>query len=245
MLRSIKEMYNYKIHALDGDIGKVHEFFFDGRVWIVRYLVADTGFWLPGRKVLISRIALAPPVWDAQKFPVGLTKEQIENGPNIDTDKPVSRQHEIEMHEHYNWTPYWLGGGDGKVCPTTPLGKQSQKDVSEEQENDPQLRSTREVAGYKIRATDGEIGHVEDFIVDDEGWIIRYMVVDTRDWLPGKKVLIAPQWIERTYWGAEQVHVDLTKEAIKNCPEYHPSDPVNREYEIRMYDYYGQPKYWP
>jgi len=70
------------------------------------------------------------------------------------------------------------------------------------------------------------------------------MVVGTRDWLPGKKVLIVPQWIERIYWGAEQVHVDLSKKTVKNSPEYNPSDPVNREYEIRMYDYYGQPKYW-
>jgi hypothetical protein len=120
----------------------------------------------------------------------------------------------------------------------------SRSDAAEGQSKSSHLRSTREVIGYNIQASDGEIGHVEDFIVDDETWIIRYMVVNTRDWLPGKKVLVAPRWIEKVTWAESKVYVELTRESVKNSPEFDPSAPVNREYETKLYDYYGRPKYW-
>jgi hypothetical protein len=109
---------------------------------------------------------------------------------------------------------------------------------------DPHLRSTQEVLGYYIHASDGDLGHVEDFIVDDDNWTIRYMVVDTRNWLPGKKVLVAPEWITEVSWGESKVYVDLTQDAIKDSPEYDPTETVNRLYEERLYDFYGRPKYW-
>jgi sporulation protein YlmC with PRC-barrel domain len=106
------------------------------------------------------------------------------------------------------------------------------------------LRSLEEVKGYHIQATDGKIGHVEDFIVDDESWEIRYLVVDTRKWLHGKQVLLSPKWIQEIKWLESNVYVDLSREAVRNSPKYDPFSPVNREYEIRLYDYYGRPKYW-
>lgn len=109
---------------------------------------------------------------------------------------------------------------------------------------DPHLRSAREVIGYHIQAKNGDIGHVEDFIVDDEAWAIRYMVVDTQNWLPGKKVLVAPVWIESIHWAEAKVRVTLTRAKIKKSPEFDPAAPVNREYEDRLYDFYGRPKYW-
>ena len=105
------------------------------------------------------------------------------------------------------------------------------------------MRSAAHVTGYHIEAKDGEIGHVEDFIIDDETWEIRYMVVDTRNWLAGKKVLIAPRWIDRVSWNDSKVYVSLSREAIKNVPEYH-QDTLNREYEGKLYDHYNRPKYW-
>jgi hypothetical protein len=119
------------------------------------------------------------------------------------------------------------------------------EDKTYKEEGDQHLRSIREVTGYRIKARDGEIGHVEDFVVDDESWIMRYLVVDTRNWLPGgKKVLLSPGWAERIDWGREEVSVDLKRGTVEQGPEYHPADAVNREVDTRLYDYYGRPVYW-
>ncbi|MBN1218317.1 MAG: PRC-barrel domain containing protein [Anaerolineae bacterium] len=240
MLRSVKELNGYTIQATDGRIGKVSGFYFDDAMWTIRYLVVDTGPWLFGRKVLITALALGQPDWASHLLPVGLTKELVESSPDIDLARPVSRQLEVKLHEHYDWQPYWWALAQGAVPPPSKV----QKEVVRVAEGDPYLRSTQEVVGYHIAALDGEVGHVEDFIVDDETWAIQYMVVDTRNWLPGKKVLVAPAWIEKVEWAESKVYVDLHQETIKNSPEYNPSAPVNRAYEERLYDFYGRPKYW-
>jgi hypothetical protein len=246
MLRSIKELHGYTVRATDGDIGTVHEFYFDDHTWTIRYLVVDTGGWLSGRPVLLSTLALGQPDWEERVFPVLLTREQVEHSPDIATHKPVSRQMEGDLHAYYGWSPYWrtsmstLGAGAAAVAHVIS----GTEEGSGEPGRDPHLRSTRQVSGYHIQASDGEIGHVEDFIAEDEAWVVRYIVVDTRNWLPGRKVLVAPAWIERVSWAERKVHVDLTRETIKHSPEFDPSAPVNREYELRLYDYYGRPKYW-
>lgn len=245
MLRSVESLYGYKIQATDGDIGKVHDIFFDDENWAVRYFIADTGSWLSGKKVLIFPIAVAHPNWKHGTIPVGLSKERIENSPTTDTDIPVSRQHEIELHSYFNWAPYWPATGvpyGSLLPPMTDLDKQ--KIVEQEDTGDPHLRSTREVTGYDILATDGSIGHAKDLIVDEDGWTIRYLVIDTRNWLPGQKVIISPEWIKKVSWAKRGIYVDLPQDEIKNAPEYDPSQPVNREYEMRLYDYYGRPVYF-
>jgi hypothetical protein len=156
---------------------------------------------------------------------------------------------EMDLHTYYGWTPYWRGGlptfGLGAAAAAeTIAGELQQKDEEDEQESDPHLRSTREVIGYHIQARDGEIGHVEDLIVEDETWFIRYLVIDTRNWLPGRKVLVAPAWAEQISWIHRKVYLDLGRESIKNSPEFDPSIPVNREYEVQLYDFYGRPYYW-
>lgn len=247
MLRSSKSLTGYKIHAKDGDMGKISEFFFDDESWTIRYLVVDTGTWLAGRKVLLSPLfAMGKPDWKSKTFPVDLTKEQVKNSPDVALDKPVSRQHEIELSKYYGWRPYWSPGviaGAHPVIPVTPQTEQEKGDAAEEK-GDPHLRSTREVTGYNIHAADGEIGHVEEFIIDDESWIIRYLVVDTRNWLPGRKVVVSPAWVKKVSWGDEMVDIDLSRESIKDSPEYDPSTPINQQYEMRLYDFYGRPKYW-
>lgn len=241
MLRSAKELKGYRVMAQDGDIGKVHDFFFDDDTWSIRYLVVDTGTWLPGRKVLISPLSLGEPRWETTTLAVNLTRDRIENSPRVDADKPISRQREIELHEYYQWVPYWTGYGPAGA----PLVQAKRPEESRRKEQgDPHLRSMREVTGYGIAASDGDMGHVEDFIVEDETWVFRYLVIDTRNWLPGRKVIIAPAWIDDIVWDSRRVVVGLPKDSIKNSPEYDPSTPVNREYEIRLYDYYGRPKYW-
>jgi hypothetical protein len=235
MLRTIKDLRGYTIRATDGDVGKVREFYFDDRFWTIRYLVADTGNWLVDRLVLLSPVSLGDPDWEERVFPVSLTREQVEGSPRISTDRPVSRQMEIDLHGYYGWPPYWHAPAYIAAAQTI---------ASEERTGDPHLRSTREVIGYRIQATDGEMGHVDDFIVEDDIWILRYLVVGTGNWLPGKRVLVSPGWSKEVTWAGRRVSLDLSKDAVQDSPEFDPSVPVNREYEVRLYDYYGRPHYW-
>ena len=226
MQYGISSMIGYEIRATDGDLGKVDEFYFDDETWTVRYIVVETGNWLSGRKVLISPVAFGKTELESRTISVNLTCSKVWSSPNIDTERPINRQHEAELNEYYQWP--WRGGYGGSFG-TTPLPL-SDDEVLAEQEasvsghrDDPHLRSTREVTGYHLHATDGEIGHVEDFIVDDENWAILFLVVDTTNWLPGKKVLLSPQWINRVEWADSSVYFNLTRESVENSSEFNPS----------------------
>lgn len=248
MQKSIKGLKGYAIGATDGDIGKLDDFYFDDEAWTIRYLVADTGNWLLDRKVLISPIALGKADLSGERINVALTKKQVEESPSIDTDMPVSRQHEADYNDYYGYPYYWnssnvWGPTNYPQFPVVDLKRIEERHAKREKASDLHLRSANKVTGYHIEATDGIIGHVEDFIIDDESWQIRYMVVDTRNWLPGKKVLVAPRWIDQVSWDDSMVYVNLSREMIKNAPEYRP-DALNREYEEKLYDYYDRPKYW-
>ena len=252
MLRSVKETFGYDILATDGAIGSVHDFLFDDSTWVLRYLVVDTGEWLPGRLVLLSPVALGQPQWEGRVLPVSLSREQVRNSPDIRSDKPVSRQYEADLHRYYAWPVYW-GGADMAGPPSVgvPPGLAEQSAEAQAQggglqaqaPGDPHLRSSKEVAGYDIQARDGAIGHVDDFIADFEAWVIRYLVVDTRNWLPGKKVLLAPDWVRSITWRNASVAVDVERAQVKGSPEYRP-EALTREYEATLYDWYGRPKYW-
>jgi len=218
MLRSTRKMEGYKLAAADGAIGKVKDFLFDEAQWTVRWMVADTGEWLPKRKVLISPISLGEPDWNSKLFPVRLTKQEIEDAPGLESDAPVSREYETQWFNQYGWPYYWQGGGI--------------------------WGSIEEVSHYHIEAADGGIGHVEDFIVDDEPWTIRYIAVNTRNWLPGRKVLLPIETVKSIEWADQKVFLDVDRETVKNSPKYDPFAPINREYEVRLYDYYGRPVYW-
>jgi hypothetical protein len=247
MLRSMDEVKGYVLAAKDGEIGRCKDFLFDDEQWTIRYMVADTRKWIPGRKVLISPISLEDPDWTSKRLPVHLTKLQIEKAPLLKDHEPVSRQDEVSLHRYYGHPYYWVGTGFWGFEATPGALRAAAEErvtVPPEPEGDPHLRSADEVTGYHFEATDGEIGHVEDFIIDDDAWTIRYLVVDTRNWLPGRKVLIAPLWAEGFDWVERKVFVDLTQEQIRNSPEYDPRSPVNRDYENTLYDFYGRPVYW-
>jgi hypothetical protein len=251
MLRSALALRGYRIEATDGEIGKVHDLFFDDVHWDVRYIVADTGKWLRGRKVLLSPASLGQPQWEQHTFPVALTKEQIEKSPDVETDQPVSRQREKDVVDYFAWPIYWAAAPSPAApitssIPPPNLGRRAQVDFEQPEslDADPNLRSMREAAGYYIQAADGDIGHVDDFVVDDEVWRIRYVVVDTRNWLPGGKVILAPDWFSRFDWQESRAVTGLDKETIKHAHKYDPTQPVNRDYEGELYDYYGRPAYW-
>lgn len=258
-LRSAKHMHGYTIRATDGDIGSVSQFLFDDEQWTVRYLVVDTGGWLTGRLVLISPRALGAVNEEGQSLDVNLTRQQVEDSPDISTDQPVSRQMEAEYHSYYGYEPYWDGAerwgtamypamsGYPNIMPpmsTTPTAIEQELAAEATERGDPHLHSTHEVTGYAIQARDGEIGHVEDFIVDDETWAMRYMVVDTRNWWPGKQVLVTPEWLSDISWSDRHVNVDLEREVIKSGPEFDPSALLNRDYETILHRHYGRVPYW-
>jgi len=245
MLNKAKTLKGYKLNSRDGEIGRVKEFFFDDRHWTIRYLVVDTGDWLTERQVLISPYALGFVNKDEQTISVDLTRKQIEDSPSLNTDKPVSRQFEESYYGYYGWPTYW--NGSHAWGPTPYIERDHEKSATSNQGGkawDPFLRSTHDVSGHSIQATDGEIGHVEDFFVDDQTWAIRYLVIDTRNWWPGKKVLISPKWIERVSWREAKVFINLTCEAIKQSPEYPQESLLMREYETDLHRHYDRQGYW-
>ncbi len=244
MLRQVKELNGYKLGARDGEIGQALEFYFEDMNWTVRYLVANTGNWLVGRRVLISPYALDPVRQLARIIPVELTRKQIEDAQGLETERPVSRQYELEYYSFYGWPAYWDGteAWGNLSSPNRQSGGWS--DASRKHTNDPHLRSTKDVLGYSIQASDGEIGHIEDFVVDDETWVIRYLVVDTQNPLPAKRVLIATEWIDRIDWKESTIFLHLTRDKICEAPEYTPDTLITREYEENVHRHYNRAGYW-
>lgn len=206
MLRNVKELRGFAIHATDGMIGEVDDLYFDDEDWAIRYLVVDTGHWLSGRKVLISPLAIGHVDWMAQQLAVSLTKTQVERSPDIDTRKPVSRQHEAVYFGYYGYPNYWggsgvwgMGGYPGSLTIERRFEdeRKARRAAAAKAGDDCHLRSGKAVTGYHVHATDGDIGHVADLLVDDHTWAIRYMIVDTSNWWGGHHVLVAPPWEER------------------------------------------------
>jgi hypothetical protein len=245
MLFTANALKGFKLDSFDGEIGEVSEFYFDDHHWAIRYLVADTGGWLTGRQVLISPYALVAAIKEDSTIAVNLTKQQIEDSPSLDSDKPVSRQFELNYNGYYGWPMYWGGPLMWGAYPYLVRDPNQWNMPTETEKSwDPHLRSTNAVTGNHIQAIDGEIGHVEDFIIDDETWAIRYLVVDTRNWWPGKKVLVSPEWIESVSWSDLKVHVKLTRDAIKASPEYTEEALITRDYESGLFRHYGRDGYW-
>jgi uncharacterized protein YrrD len=247
MLYTAKTIKGYKLDSLDGEIGRVKEFYFDDRHWTIRYLVADTGNWLPGRQVLISPYALIAVNTDIYKdqIEVNLTKKQIEGSPSLNSDRPVSRQFEENYYGYYGWPIYWAGPYTWGYQRDLVRERAKWREATEGKKTwNHHLRSTHEVSGYHIQATDGEIGHVEDFIIDDNIWTIRYLLINTLNWWPGKKVLVSPQWIERVSWGESKVFVNLSRETIKQSPEYTEAFLLTRDYEDALHRHYNRKGYW-
>jgi len=250
MLWTASAIKGYAIAANDGHLGTVNDFLFDDASWLVRWLVVDTGNWLSGRKVLLPPSVLEHLDPKGQQFSVKLTMQQVKDSPDIDTERPVSRQMETNIHNYYGWSPYWgtgfYMGGYGYMpyagAASPYLGPtQRDEDIAAAPRggDDPHLRSIEAVTGYHIHASDGEIGHVEDFLVEDADWSIHYLVVDTKNWWPGKKVLIPPRLAREIDWTDELVNLDVDRQRVKDSPAYDASTTVDRAYEERLHNYYG------
>jgi len=253
MLRNSTDLHGLSIRATDGEIGTVDQIYFEDETWAIRYLTVDTGGWLGGRQVLISPISfIGAPDWQAKRLDVALTKKQVEDSPDINTHQPVSRQHEIAYFGYYGYPFYWGGSDLWGAAPNPaglairiPASTEAMVENAAQESADSHLRSTEAVAGYDVEASDGEMGHVDGFIVDDQAWAIRYIEVATRNWWPGKKVLASPAWAERVSWEDSKVYFGLTRETIKDAPAYVEAAPITRDYEKQLHSYYGWPPYWP
>jgi hypothetical protein len=239
----------------------VKDLYFDDEAWVIRYLVVDTGTWLESRKVLISPFSLSQPQWAQRVLRAALTKEQVKNSPNIDTDMPVTRRHEMEYLKYYSYPSYWGGGALWGIGPNPnllPVGRVNEwpvdsygqiraehdREVSNQEAGDHHLRSCNAILKYHIHASDGDIGHVVDLLVDDETWAIRYLVVDTSNWWLGHRVLVAPQWISDVNWSHSKVTIALSRDALKDAPAYDGTSPLDRGQEIELFEYYGREGYW-
>jgi sporulation protein YlmC with PRC-barrel domain len=247
----------YAIEASDGRIGSVSDFLFDDKTWTIRWMVVDTGGWLPGRKVLVHPSVIDRPDYGLRQISVRLSKEKMKHSPDLLSDAPVSRQMENDLYGYYGWDPFWGGGnyfgagypyGMGAAFEPSPYRGQSglleaERRGSDHTKGDPHLRSVTELVGYHIQATDGPIGHIENLLVDDTDWDARYLIIDTKNWWPGQHVLMSPYAVRSISWSDRDVTLDVTREQVKGSPAWDPAAMVERDYESRLHGYYGWPGY--
>ncbi len=244
MLRTLTELHGYRIEASDGVVGKLVGAFFDDDRWTIRYLVVDTGTWLHPSEVLLSPRIVVGRDAQARRFAARLTRAEVEHSPPIDVHKPVSRQHPRQSRDSADWPAYWEGRGlyGRSFDPAAP--RAAPREAADAAAGDPHLRSTREMVGYQLHTLDATLGHVEDFVIDDQTWAIRYLAVATSNWLPGHHVLIAPQWIGEVSWPARLVDLKVSRDVIKHSPRWTKGEPITQTYEDDLLDYYTRRAAW-
>ena len=263
MLRSLMDLQNYHVGATDGPIGQVKDFYFDDDAWVVRYFVVETGNWLSSRQVLVSPISVRHADWVSRTLSAAITREQVRHSPSIDTDKPVSRQNEEQYIGYYGYPGYWgssgLWGADlypdalnpglsglDSIPRTDRVERDRQLEVyladerSRHRNDDPHLRSCKVVADYDVLATDGDVGRVKDFLVDDETWLLRHLVIETGHWWAGHQVLVSPRWIRAVNWADRTVKVDLDRASLQAAPAYDAKATFSREQEQSLYRHHGR-----
>jgi len=216
-LRSANDLLGNRVHAVDGEIGDVRDFYFDDDGWSVLYFVIDTGEWLPGRKVLVTPFALGEVDWMERRFDLqGVTKEMVEASPHIDLDQPVTRDQEVECFSHFGWPCFWQG----------------------------RLHGQEEIIGRRVEAGGEEVGTVAGMLVDDQTWWMPYAVVDATRLSPGKRVLIPRRAVERMDWPGRSITLNIMREQIIGSPEYDQLASVSRDYEAEVYKHFGLEPYW-
>jgi len=260
MLNAVSSLKGFDIRAKDGSLGTVSDFLFDDSTWKVRWMVVDTGRWLTGRKVLIYPSAVVSAEYGSREINVSLTKAQVEASPDILQDRPVSRQMQNDLYGYYGWDPMWGGGrfgagmyGGGMGAIASPLSspvyfgasavREAERGDVDHDDGDPHLRSIAEVTGYHVHATDGNIGHVEDFLVESESWGVRYLIVDTSNWWVGQHVLISPYAVKEVDWSDHHIRLDVSRDKVKSSPSWNPADTINGQFERRLHSHYDWPGY--
>lgn len=253
MLVKATETTGYAVQASDGTLGTVVDLLFDDASWTVRWLVVETGTWWADHRVLIPASALGHPDSLARTFPVKLTMAQVKSSPDVDTHRPVSRQFESSAYDHYGFDPYWgtdlyLSGfvyWDGMMVMEPSLERERQEDEIVQmmrQSENANLRSVAEIRGYHIHATDGEIGHLADVLIEDTDWTLRYLIVNTSNWWQGKEVLISPRSTQSIRWTENLIYVGVDRNRIRTGPQYDASRRIDAAFDADMVRHYGPTK---
>ncbi|HEX2866329.1 MAG TPA: PRC-barrel domain-containing protein [Ignavibacteriales bacterium] len=241
MLHSVKELEGFDILAADGAMGKVYEFYFSDSDWFIQYLIADIGHWLYGKFVLLEPQDLLQPDTEKKIFPVALTKDQVGQSPDISTKKIKIHRNAYLVNE-YGW-PNFFETSEGFYSDVISESELSKDGITRHprEHYDPHLRSTWEITGFRLHASDGEIGHVEDLFFDDSNWRIRYLCVNLRNWLPGgKKVLIPVLLVSRVDAEGQSIYLDIQREKIKHCPEFHSSSLKDARFKEDIMKYFAK-----
>jgi hypothetical protein len=253
MILAETALRGYNLEATDGELGVIKDCLFDDRYWNLRWFVVDTGPWLIGRKILIHPSAVTHVDLESEKIFVNLTKRQIEDSPSATTDEPVSREWQNNLYDYYGWDSMWgnasyyIGYPDIPLARGGPLtlgGETSDLHVPGSEHEygldagDPHLRSANALRGYHVDATDGAIGHVGNFLFDDESWTIRYIVVDTKVWWFGQQVLLSPVGVRDIAAVDHAIHVKISREQVKSSPPWDPSEQIHQDYERRLQQHY-------
>jgi hypothetical protein len=236
---ALSALENYNVVGRDGPIGTTRDFLFLDDRWQVRWLVIDTGAWLSGRKVLIHPSAIADIDHEREEILTPLTTEQIEASPHVGSDEKLSEDLESRLFSYYGWDRDWGRSLFGKPSDTPP----ALPGAITESVDDPHLRSFETFKGYRLRATDGEIGRIRNFLIDNDGWNIRYLIVATGSWLFGKEVLLAPYAVTAVDWLNQEVLLNVTREQVKDSPPWDPLKLIDEMYEQRLHRHYGWPRY--
>jgi hypothetical protein len=227
MLINTHHIYGTSVVATDKMAGTVRDLLFDDRTWEVKFLVVHSGRWLTGHSELLTPDVVDHADWMARQLSVRLTEDEVVHSPPPEEHPPASRGRDFQQSKLIAWDAYWTGWLDDS-----------------EEVSDPHLDSVKEVTGYHLETDNGEIGHVTDFLVDDETWTLRYVVMDTRNWLPGKHALVVPSLVESIDWTERKLHVHLTRDKLRDAPSFEVAVPVTRDYEERLCEYYGVEGYW-
>jgi uncharacterized protein YrrD len=228
MLRSINQLYDGKLGASDGEIGHIKDFYFDDENWAIRYLVADTGLWLPGRQVLLTPHSLGRLDQMEKVIRVNLTRKQIEDSPSIESHKPLSRQYEETYYRYFGWPYYWQGnriwGMSGFPILELPPNRLADVPIAASgrrpERPDDHLRSTRSVNGYQLKATDGIVGPVCDFMMDAQSWVIGELVIKTGHRFSGHEVLIPTKAVDSISYEDSTVLLNCNTEAVEQGPAH-------------------------
>jgi hypothetical protein len=233
-----------EVRARDGLVGRLDDLLFDDAGWTVRYLVIDTGVWLAGRRVLIAPSAVSGHADDTNCVSVSLSRDQIRSSPQAGPSEEVTREHEQELHEHYRWPAYWSATSTplaGDVVPPPAFIEPPPQERPPQSRRAAQLRSARHVRGYRLAATDGAIGVLEDFLLEPRTWRIAFLVVDTNGWLPGGKVLLEPHTIDRVSWTEAKIFVHEERAVVKAHPPYSPDSLLDPDYLAGLQRHYQHP----
>lgn len=250
----MSEIRGYRLLNGDDDLGRIIDFFIQDKTWDPKYLVVNIGGWLTRRKVVLSPAVFGSLDLDEDSIEVSLSRKEIEEGPTLAQHETVSAKHRKAVAVYYAWPTGWAAGiGAPAMIPTIPVNQETvasfvnagkAKSETPDDPTEDNLRSFKEIKGYSIEATDGSIGHVEDIIVDPVDWKSRYLVVDTRNWLPGRKVLVGIHWLDSLSFTKQSASLKLERKAIESSPEYDPKGRVDSEFEKRIHEHYGLPTYW-